>query len=277
MHTTELGAPAANGAETSPASAQDPPPSPGPPLPPPSRALSQGLRIYFAILNFKRSGNRARHSTELGAPAAKGAETSPRRAQDPPPSPGPLGKVPQFTLQTKFHDPTRIRADPTPPPLPPPPPSPALAPHQGGRRRGLRMYFAILNFKRCRDLVMEGLIHTTELGRLNKPQALSPTPPPPPLPHLPLPRPWLVIREADAGGLRIYFAILNFKRLAGIEPGTLPCRASYIPRSWAGCTSLEPFPRPPPPSTTPSTSPFPGPDSSSGRQTQGASEFISRF
>ena len=77
-----------------------------------------------------------------------------------------------------------------------------------------------------------------------------PRPPPPPLhhsPHLPLPRPWLLIREADAGGLRIYFAIRNFKRLAGIEAGTLPWRASCIPLSWAGCTSLKPFPRPPPP------------------------------
>ena len=131
IHTTELGAPAANGAETSPASAQDPPPSPGPPLPPPSRTLSQ--REFIS------------HSTELGAPAAKGAETSPRRAQDP-----PQQGVPQFTLQTKFHDPMRIHS-----------------------------------------------------------------------PHLPLPRPWLLIREADAGALRIYFAILNFKRLAGIEPGSL--------------------------------------------------------
>ena len=111
---------------------------------------------------------------------------------------------------------------------------------------GLRIYFAILNFKRLAGIEPGTLScrvsYIPLLGRLYKPQALSPTPPLHHSPHLPLPRPWLLIREADAGGLRIYFAILNFKRLAGIEPGTLSWRTSYIPLTWRGYTSLKPFP-----------------------------------
>ena len=126
---------------------------------------------------------------------------------------------------------------------------------------------------------MEDLIHTTEMGRLYKPQALSPPLPPVggrgrgpqnlfcdskfsvrvgveprilPCRASYIPLSWagytslkpfpLLFRlwEAEAGGLRIYFAILNFQRVVGVEPGILPCRASYIPLSWAG--SLKPFP-----------------------------------
>ena len=173
-------APAENGAETSPASAHDPPPSPGPPLPPPSRALICGAQI----INFKRSGNLGwPHTTELGAPAAKGAETSPRRAQDPPPSPDPL-PPPSRTLLLVMETKQRshnllckpIRADP-----------PSTTP-----ARGLRIYFAILSVKSLVEL--EGLIHTTEPGRLygQAIQASSPFPDPRPLhhsPHLPLPGP----------------------------------------------------------------------------------------
>ena len=99
---------------------------------------------------------------------------------------------------------------------------------------GLRIYFAILNFKRLAGIEPGILLWRASYlplswagytGKLYKFQALSPTPPPlHHSPHLPLPRPWLLIREADAEGLRIYFAILNFERLAGIEPGTFPWR-----------------------------------------------------
>ena len=50
---------------------------------------------------------------------------------------------------------------------------------------------------RARDLVMKGLIHTTELDRLHKPQALSPTPPLHHSPHLPLP-------QAEAGPQNLF-------------------------------------------------------------------------
>ena len=120
---------------------------------------------------------------------------------------------------------------------------------------------------------MQGLIHTTELGRYSSspardglqkfkfhaPAETSPRraqdPPPSPGPPLPphsraLPRP-----RGRGKGPTIYFAILT-----GFEPteaasefisilffsacglSGLPCRASYIPLSWAGFASLKPFP-----------------------------------
>ena len=197
------------------------------------------------------------HTTELGAPAANGAETSPSRAQH----------LPHFMTLPGF--------EPTPPPLPPP--SPALAPDEAGRGRGAQNLFRdskqAPSGNRTWDLAMEGLLHTTELDRLYKPQALSPRLPPlPPPPSTTLPRPSPTVSadgEAEAKvpqftlkhpnfmtlpgfepappsttprGRRIYFAILNFKRLAGIKPGTLSWRASYIPLSWTSYTSLKPFP-----------------------------------
>ena len=65
IHTTELGAHAANGAETSPRSTQDPPPSQDPPSHHP-RALPRSLRIYLVILNFKRLVAVDSHTTALG-------------------------------------------------------------------------------------------------------------------------------------------------------------------------------------------------------------------
>ena len=177
-----------------------------------------------------------------------------RRTLRPPQDPLPPPSAPFPTLHTKneMTGPYDIRADPSPPPLPPPPPSPGPGSYdEGGRGRGprdskfqameglthttelrpspaLRIYFAILNFKRLAAIEPERASHTTELGALRPHYSLLRTPShhPPPLhhsPHLPLPRPWLLMREAEAAkGLRIYFAILNFKRLVEIEPSTLP-------------------------------------------------------
>ena len=85
-------------------------------------------------------------------------------------------------------------------------------------------------------------------------------------PNLPLPRPWLLMREAEAWGLRIYFAILNFQR---------ENRAPGSPLSWARLPQMEPRPHQPAPRTLrpPQDPPFHHPPAPFLR----ASGFISRF
>ena len=183
----------------------------------------------------------------------------------PPPSPalapdeGGRGMGPQNLFRGPRTSAQRIRADPTPPPLSPPPPSPALAPHQGGRRRSLRIYFE----RELSPGPCHGGPHTYyRAGQAKQASSPFPEPRPPPPPPLPPPPPSPALAPHQGGrrrGPQNLFRDSNFffERLAKTEPGRAVQASS-------------PFPDPPP-STTPPTSPL------SGRQTQGVSEFISRF
>ena len=118
---------------------------------------------------------------------------------------------PPLFCDSRFHAPPEnsLTLPGTPPSTTPPHlPSPALGSWREAEARPRDSKFYMPSGNRARDLAMEGLIHTTELDRLDKPQALSRTPRLHHSPHLPLP-------QAEAGPQNFF---RNFTRLPQMEP-----------------------------------------------------------